>query len=100
MGAEDPPGGELELLEVEQMDEPEGEEGIEQGGLPACEHIDRTGREALQPAFATRSLVELPWVGRHHGLEAAGGHRQVALQQGNHRAQVGRFRQPISPAPL
>jgi hypothetical protein len=33
-------------------------------------------------------------------IEAAGGQGQVLLDQGQHRAQVGTFREPITPTPL
>jgi hypothetical protein len=37
---------------------------------------------------------------RQHAVEAAVGQLQVLLQQRQHRAQIGRLRQPVPPAPL
>ena len=99
MGAVQAPAGQAKLLEIEQLDQPEGDQPIEQGALPAGEHIDRTRREPPRQRLAAGAAECAGRTGKGRP-EAAGGQLEMAFEQGQHGAQIGRLRQPIRPAPL
>jgi hypothetical protein len=95
----EPAAGDPELLEVEQLDQAQGDQPVEQGALPTGEDIDRAGGEAPQQGLAARGR-RLAGAAGQGAIEAAGHQRQLAFEQGQHGAQIGRLRQAVTPAPL
>lgn len=96
---EHPGGRQPLLLEIQGIEQAQGETGIEDGPLPAREHVDRPRREALQQRVAPL-VTRVPALLRQGPLEAAGGEIEPMLEQGQHRAQIGRLGQAIPPPPF
>ena len=88
--------GELALLQVQAVDQAEGDRAVEDGALPAAEDIDRPRGEALHHPGRCGALAFRGQGGR----EAAARQVQVLLQQREHGFEVGALRQSIAPAPL
>ena len=87
------------LAQVEAVDQGQDQQAVEHRALPAAENFDRTGRKPAQQRIAPRPRQQWSALGQQ-GIEAAGPQLQLPLNQGQHRAQIGRFRQAIAPTAL